>query len=116
VPERSLTLFTSAIKSPTTEKLYIYYLNEFLRFVKIKNHDDVLKLGSEKIQTFLENWVMHLAEKGLKASTIRGKISAVELFLYMNKVAYHNKIIRKLIPSSDYVPSGEKPFTTEDIQ
>lgn len=34
----------------------------------------------------------------------------------MNRVIYHKKVLRKLISSSDYVPSGEKPFTTEDIQ
>ena len=34
----------------------------------------------------------------------------------MNKVLFHKKIIRKLIPSSDYIPGGEKPFTTDDIQ
>lgn len=114
--DRSLTLFDSAIKSPESKKIYTYSLNEFMKFIKIKNYDDVTKLGSEKIQNFLENWVMNLAEKGLKAHTIRGKLAAVELFLEMSKVSFHKKIIHKLIPSSDYVPGGDKPFTTEDIQ
>ena len=87
-----------------------------MRFIKIENYDDVPKLGSEKIQNHLEDWVMHLTERGLKAHTIRGKLSAVELFLEMNKVLFHKKIVRKLIPSSDYIPGGDKPFTTKDIQ
>lgn len=113
---RSLTIFESAIKSPESRKIYMYSLNEFMEFIKIKDYDDVPKLDSETIQTHLENWVMHLAKKGLKAHTIRGKLSAVELFLEMNRVLYHKKIVRKLVPSSDYIPGGEKPFTTEDIQ
>ena len=107
---RSLTIFESAIKSPESRKIYMYSLNEFMEFIKIKDYDDVPKLDSEKIQTHLENWVMHLAKKGLKGHTIRGKLSAVELFLEMNRVLYHKKIVRKLVPSSDYIPGGEKPF------
>jgi len=113
---RSLTIFESAIKSPASRKIYMYSLNEFMGFIKIKDYDDVPKLDSETIQTHLENWVLHLRDKGLKSHTIRGKLSAVELFLEMNKVLYYKKIVRKLIPSSDYIPGGEKPFTTEDIQ
>ncbi len=94
----------------------MYSLDEFMQFIKAKNYDDVPKLDTNTIQAHLENWVMHLAQKGLKASSIRGKLSAVELFLEMNKVLYYKKIVRKLIPSSDYIPGGEKPFTTEDIQ
>ncbi|MGY5146516.1 MAG: tyrosine-type recombinase/integrase [Candidatus Nitrosopumilus sp. bin_7KS] len=116
MPKRSLTLYESAIKSPETLKIYMYSLNEFMEFIKIKDFDAIPKLGIDTIQTHLENWVMHLADKGLKSSSIRGKLSAVELFLEMNKVIYHKKILRKLIPSSDYIQGGEKPFTTEDIQ
>ncbi len=113
---RTLNLYESAIKSPATKKIYMYSLNEFMEFIKIDDYDDVPKLDSEIIQTHLENWVMHLSDKGLKSNSIRGKLSAVELFLEMNRVLYHKKIVRKLIPSSDYIPGGEKPFTTEDIQ
>ena len=116
MPGRSLTLFESAIKSPESRKIYMYSLNEFMKFIKIKNYDKVPKLNSKTIQTHLENWVLHLRDKGLKSHTIRGKLSAVELFLEMNKILYYKKIVRKLIPSSDYIPGGEKPFTTDDIQ
>jgi len=116
VPERSLTLYESAIKSSETLKIYMYSLNEFMEFIKIKDFDKVTKLDTDTIQTHLENWVMRLDDKGLKSNSIRGKLSAVELFLEMNKVIYYKKILRKLIPSSDYIPGGEKPFTTEDIQ
>jgi len=87
-----------------------------MRFAKIKNYDDIPKLKTKKIQTLLENWVMYLAEKGLKAQSIRGKIHAVELFLEMNKMIFYKRVLHKLIPSDDYIAGGEKPFTTEEIQ
>ena len=116
VNSRSFTLFEAAIKSPQTKQIYKYSLHEFMKFANIKEYDDIVKLGQEKLQKILENWIIHLSKKGLKALTIRGKLSPVDLFLDMNKVDYHKRVIRRLIPSDDYVPGGDKPFTTEEIK
>lgn len=113
---RSFTLFEAAIKSDQTKSVYTYSLHEFMKFTKISQYDSIVKLSPDKIQKLLENWVMDLTTRNLKASTIRGKLGSIELFLEMNKITYYKKILHKLIPSSDYIPGGEKPFTTEDIQ
>ncbi|MCH7758684.1 MAG: tyrosine-type recombinase/integrase [Thaumarchaeota archaeon] len=113
---RSFTLFEAAIKSTQTKSVYTYSLHEFMKFAKISQYDNIVKLSTDKIQKLLENWVMDLASRNLKAATIRSKLSAVELFLEMNKKTFHKKILHKLIPSSDYIPGGEKPFTTQEIQ
>jgi len=113
---RAFKIFEAAIKSDQTRITYTYYLHEFMKFAKIKRYDDIPKLKTNQIQKLLENWVMLLSEKGLKAMTIRTKLSGVEHFLDMNKAVYYKKILHKLIPTFDYVPGGEKPYTTEDIQ
>jgi len=116
VNSRSLTLFESAIKSPESRKIYMYSLNEFMKFAKIQDSDEIIKLETDKIQKILEDWVIQLKNKGLKAHTIRGKLAAIVLFLEMNRVLFHKKILHKLIPSDDYIPGGDTPFTTEEIQ
>jgi len=116
VKRRSFTLFEAAIKSDQTKNVYTYSLHEFMKFAKITQYDNIVKLSTDKIQKLLENWIMDLASRNLKAATIRSKLGAVELFLEMNKKTYHKKILHKLIPSSDYIPGGEKPFTTQEIQ
>jgi len=116
VKSRSFTLFEAAIKSPQTKQIYVYSLDEFMRFAIVQEYDDLVNLDQEKLQKTLENWILHLSKKGLKAGTIRGKLSPIELFLDMNRVGYHKRIIRKMIPSDDYVSGGAKPFTTEEIQ
>lgn len=80
---RASSLFESTIKSPESRKIYMYSLNEFMKFIKVNDYDEVIKLDSNKIQQFLEDWIIHLTGKGLKAHTIRGKLAAVELFLIM---------------------------------
>jgi len=113
---RSFQLFEASIKSPKTLTNYTYSLHEFMRFAKIKNYDDIPKLTTDKVQKLLEDWIMHLAKRELKSTAIQTKLSAVESFLEMNKVIFHKKILHRLIPSSDYIPGGEVPFTNEEIK
>ena len=116
VYSRTLALFESAIKSPESKRNYTYSLNEFMKFIKIIDHDDIPKLGSEKILNFLKDWIIHLRNKQLKANTIRAKLCGIELLLEMNDILINKKILHKLLPSSDYVQGGGTPFTTEEIQ
>ncbi len=116
VYSRTLALFESAIKSPESKRNYTYSLNEFMKFIKIIDPDDIPKLGSEKILNFLKDWIIHLRNKQLKANTIRAKLCGIELLLEMNDILINKKSLHKLLPSSDYVPGGGTPFTTEEIQ
>lgn len=87
-----------------------------MKFADIENYDDILKLTTDQIQQSLQNWVLHLKEKKIKGKSIKAKLCAVELFLDMNRIVFHKRILHKLIPSNDYIPGGEIPFTNEDIQ
>ena len=113
---RALELFESAIKSTEARKIYMYSLKEFMKFAKIQDYDEITKLDTEKIQKILEDWVLHHVNRKIKAKSINGKLGAIIHFLEMNRVVFHKKILHKLIPSDDYVPGGETPFTTQEIQ
>ncbi len=116
VKSHSFTLFEKSIRSEQTRQIYTYSLKEFMKFSRLKNYDDLKNLKTDRIQKLLENWILHLSEKELKAMTIRTKLSAVELFLEMNKKIFYKKILHKLIPSDDYVIGGDVPYTDEEIQ
>ncbi|MDE1727546.1 MAG: site-specific integrase [Thaumarchaeota archaeon] len=111
---RSFSLFEASIKSQKTREVYVYSLHEFMKFAKIKKYDDILKFKPDDIQKLLENWVLHLKDNNKKGKTIKAKLCAVELFLEMNKITFYKKILHKLIPSNDYIPGGDIPFTTEE--
>ncbi len=112
----SFKIFLASMKSESTKKVYTYSLEEFMKFVNIKNCDYILKLETKQIQKLLTHWVLHLSEKGLTATTIKSKLSAVEFFLEGNMIVFHKKILHRLIPSDDYIPGGDVPFTNEEIQ
>ncbi len=39
----SFKIFLASMKSEPTKKVYTYSLKEFMKFVNIKNYDDILK-------------------------------------------------------------------------
>ncbi|MDH3736717.1 MAG: hypothetical protein OEQ94_06820 [Nitrosopumilus sp.] len=45
-----------------------------MKFAKISEYDDIVKLSANKTQKLLENWVIDLAKRDLKANTIRAKL------------------------------------------
>jgi len=86
-----------------------------MSFHGIKDYQDIVKDNTDTIQNWLEKWVIDQKNKGLRHSTIAGRLNAVELFLDMNKKVWYRKIVRKLLPSNDEIPGGEVPFTTDEL-
>ena len=106
-------MFVNAIKSPSTRKYYVHDLYTFLKFTKAKDFDTLAKLSTDVIQDHLENYVLFLRKRGTQA--IRPRISGVELFLEMNKILYHKKVLHRLLPSDDKPLGGGVAYTNDDI-
>lgn len=104
--------FVNAIKTDRTRESYVIGLDKFAIFSGL-GYDEIVK--SPNLHELLERWVISLNQAKVKYSTAHVYLSAVELFLEMNMILWHKKIIRKLLPSSDYIQSGYAPFTNDDI-
>lgn len=113
--QRSLLLFENSIKSEQSRLMYRYHLDKFLVFTKIKDYDALANLDAETIQMLLENYVIHLKGRKLKAKSIRNYLNGVELFFDVNKKTYYKRVLRKMIPE-DTKEGNDQPYTTEDIQ
>jgi len=61
--QRSLLLFEEGIKSPHTKKVYRGHLAAFLKFAKISDPDELLKLPREQLQILLEDYVFHIKKR-----------------------------------------------------
>jgi len=112
---KSFQLFLGGINRDTTEKPYTYSLDEFMKFSKLNDYDDLASKDTDTIQDLLERWIMLLKNKNLRSNTIRGKLNAVELFLDMNKKIWYRKVVRKLVGKEDEIPGGKIPFTTDEV-
>jgi len=105
--------FKAAIKSDSTLKAYNSALDKFMILSKFKSYDDTVKLKTDTVQDYLESFM--IAINHLRYLTANQYLSAVELFFDMNKVLYHKRILRKLLPSNDVQLGGKDPYTTEEI-
>ncbi len=112
---KSFTLFLGGIHRKTTQRPYTYSLNEFMRFSKLDDYDVLASKDKNTLQDLLETWVISLKKRNLRVTAIRTKLSAVELFLDMNKKDWYRKIIRKLVGRDDEIPGGKSPFTTDEV-
>jgi len=58
-----------------------------------------------------------LRSKGLKRSSVRPVLYAIELFFDMNKKILHKTVLRKMVQGiPDHIKGGEKAYTDDDIR
>ena len=114
--QRSLILFHSAIKSEKTRESYMRYLNQFRDFFIIKSFDKLLEIEPKKLQEMLEDFILYQSNQGLSLSSVNSKLSALKLFFAMNDIVALNWIkLSKMKPEKKKL-TGDKPYTTKDIQ
>lgn len=95
--------------------MYKFHLDKFLKFTKIKDYDALAQLDTDTIQMLLENFVIYLKGKNLKAKSIRNYLNGIELFFDVNKKTYYKRVLRKMLPE-DSKEGNDRPYTTEDVQ
>jgi len=108
-------LFVSAIKTEATRKGYTQTMRKFKDFCQVKDYCDFTKMEPQVLKSNLVGFVSKFKENNLTYSSGNNYLSAIELFLDMNEIPYPKKVIRKLLPSNDVKPGGERPYTTEEI-
>jgi len=111
---RAYHKFRQSIKTPTTLRAYNYSLDKFMTLSNLKSYDRVIKLNGENVQGLLEDYIISL--KNYRFQTANLYLAGVELFLDMNMVLYHKKILRKLLPNNDAEQGGKLPYKTEEIE
>jgi len=110
---RAYHKFKQSIKTTATLRAYNYALDKFMIKSTLKSYDDVLKLYGEDIQGLLEDYIISLKNYSFQSANLY--LAGVELFLDMNMILYHKRILRKLLPNNDAEPGGKLPYTTEEI-
>jgi integrase/recombinase XerD len=68
---RAYKIYSRAVKNQVTLKQYSYCLRAFLRYAHLTSYDELISCNPEKIQELLENWMMDMADRGIKGTSIR---------------------------------------------
>ena len=109
-------LFVNGIKTEATKKAYTQTMRKFRDSCKVEDYCDFKTIEPQSLKSHLVSFVSKFKENNLTYSSANNYLSAVELFLDMNEIPYPKKVIRKLLPSNDVKPGGERPYTTEEIK
>ena len=109
----SMALFNSGIKSEKTKVNYTFSLNQFLKHYQIKPNE-LIEVTPKDIQKMLEQYTLYLRDNGKSLGTIKTFYCALNLFLSMNDVIINWQKIKKMLPERTK-PTGDKPYTTEQL-
>ena len=110
--QRSMLIFENTIKSPATQKTYLYHLNKFMLFFDVKDYDGLAAITQKKLQIMMEDYVMHL-KKTISPNAINLPIAAVKAFLDCNDVELRWSKIKRLKPARAKKTGGEAWLTSE---
>ncbi len=111
--QRSLLLFEEGIKSPHTKKVYRGHLAAFLKFAKISDPDELLKLPREKLQILLEDYVFHI-KKRINPNSVPTSLQGIKHFFTMSDVMINWKKLSKFYPEK-IKRTGNRSWTTDEI-
>ena len=111
----SVQYFISGIKSAATKRNYLFLLEQFRAYFKIKDYDSLLQFKPDEIKKMVEDFVIHDKNNGLAKSTINSKICSIKLFYEMNDIDIIVTKAKKMLPSSKK-KAGGKPYSTKQLQ
>ena len=111
----SMQYFISGIKTEATKKQYLFLIEQFRAYFKIKDYDSLLTMPTDEIKKMVEQYVLHYRNNGLAKSTINSKVSAIKLFFDMNAIEISFTRAKKMFPDTKK-KGGGKPYSREQIQ
>lgn len=107
--------FLRGINSDHTKSEYINCLRNFMLFHKLENYNELAKFPTSTIDKLITDYLDHIIERGVKATTQRNNLVGIERFFLMNDCIWHKDRIRKSIGKDTEIPGGRIPVTTEEL-
>ena len=112
--ERTLLLFQNSLKSEKSFVTYFKNLDFFRKFVGSEDFDSITRISQEKLQVFLEDYVMSLKGR-ISPNTIPTYYFPIQTFLETNDIDLKWRKIRRLFPAK-VRRTGREAWSTADIK
>ncbi len=69
---RTITIFLEQIKSAKTREMYLFYLEKFVEYFKLRDAESIVTIEPKKLQEMVEDFVIHLKRQDKSKSYING--------------------------------------------
>jgi integrase len=108
--------FINSIDSDATKKNYHYFFPYFMRFCKIDNYDNMLKIELSRLESLIRDYIIYLKiDKKLAPGSISAYLSPISHFYEMNDIDLRWKKLKKFKARLRSVVE-DKPYTREQIK
>lgn len=107
-------LFENSIKSEFTRKQYMYHLQRFVAYYKLKDMESIVKIEQKQLQIMMEDYVMYLRTK-ISPNSFDSPLGGLQSFLEINDIFLNWKKIRKLVPAR-VKKSGARGYSDAEVR
>jgi integrase len=108
--------FIESLDSKYTKRVYRLTLSYFMKFIKIQNYDDIVKIDAATLESYIRDFIIYLKEeRRLAPASIHLYIAALAHFCDMNDITIRWKKLKKFKPKSRR-QQDDKPYIREQIQ
>ena len=76
--QRSFLIFSNAIHEKTTLEKYVWGLNGFLKFYKLKDYDSLASMEVKMLQVMIEDFIKTKKAENLYRSAIKNYLNPLE--------------------------------------
>lgn len=112
--QRSFILFSNTIHEKTTLDKYVWGLDGFMQFYKLKDYDSLARMEIKMLQVMIEDFIMSKKSENLSRSGIKNYLNPLEVFCDTNDTMINWKKINRLLLKQGK-KSGAKPYTTLQV-
>jgi len=102
---QAITLFVQSLKSPYTQKTYVYHLNKFCAATKM-DYDKLLHTDPKTLEMLIIEYLIALKDNGKSYLTRQLALAAIKHFLSINDVVINGAKVNRFL--------GEKGKTVKD--
>jgi site-specific recombinase XerC len=110
-------LFINSIKSQDTKRVYLIYLQKYLKFVKCNTINElVMEFNDPKdIERRIINFIIQMKEEGMNFRSIRNYLTPVISFYKINDIMLNSKKINKFMPPKTRAKKN-RGYTHEEVR
>ena len=107
--------FVNSLDSEESKKHYRYIFPYFMRFCKVENYDDMLKIEPKRLEGLIRDYIIHLKENKRSSATIANYVASVAHFYEMNDVLLNWKKLKKF-KGKYRIMIEDKPYSRDQIK
>jgi len=107
-------MFLESLNSEESQKSYVFLVEKFIKYYKLKDFDSVIKIDKIELQKMVETYVIHLKKK-INPNSMKTYLNPIKTFLEINDIDLNWRKIKRLYPAK-IKTSGSSAYSTEDIK